>query len=331
MVSTATKLTEDGIRKAAILVASLDRDAADAVLELLLPEQAQQVRYAVVAMNDIPSEERDRVLGEFASRRTNKPIPSNSGVELAGSLADSIEWNFENEGDSTYDERKPSAPPFLCLRETEGGKIAKLLVGERPQTIALVLSHLAPEQAGKVLVNLSPDLQVLRRLVDLEEADPIILRDVEKALEGRLSQHIQIQRRRVAGISAVSGILEESSGEVSLKILDILSRGDKRLAQKLSPPSIRFEELEDMDEALVASAFCAVDPGWIMPALLGASPEMIECGLSGLPYDQAEEIRQKLQDPGPIRLSDVEAARCRIAESARKILFTRNHTRSFAA
>ncbi len=38
------KLSNDGLRKAAILVASLDTAAADAVLDQLTPEQARQVR-----------------------------------------------------------------------------------------------------------------------------------------------------------------------------------------------------------------------------------------------------------------------------------------------
>ena len=39
-----TKLSQEGLRKAAILVASLDTAARDAVLDQLTPEQAGQVR-----------------------------------------------------------------------------------------------------------------------------------------------------------------------------------------------------------------------------------------------------------------------------------------------
>ena len=293
--------TDDGIRKAAILVASLDRAAADAVLELLGPDQAQQVRHAVVAMDDIPAAEREQVLEEFARLRPGKPAQETSGVELAGRLAKEIGWGAANYGERESAEEEPSGRPFRRLREAEGEKLARLLSGERPQTIALVLSHLPPRQAGGVLVQFSADLQVevVRRLVDLEETDPAILREVEKALEARLSRQVQMQRRRVAGMEAFSGILEESSSEVSMKILDNLSARDRKLAQKLGPPPFRFEDLEDLDDAFLAAAFRAVEPGWIMPALLGASPRLIERALRGLPYDQAEEIRDKLQQSRP--------------------------------
>ena len=58
-------MTNAGIRKAAILVACLDRVAADAVLEQLGPEQAQRVRQAVVVLDDIPDNEQQRVVDEF--------------------------------------------------------------------------------------------------------------------------------------------------------------------------------------------------------------------------------------------------------------------------
>ncbi len=43
-------LDNAGVRKAAILVASLDQSAADALLDRLDPEQADLVRQAVMAL-----------------------------------------------------------------------------------------------------------------------------------------------------------------------------------------------------------------------------------------------------------------------------------------
>lgn len=333
MLASPVKISDDGIRKAAILVASLDRAAADAVLELLAPEQARQVRHAVVAMDDIPAAEQEKVLDEFARLRPGKPSRETPGVELAGRLAQEIGWGAANYGGQESAEEEPSGRPFRRLRDAEGEKLARLLSGERPQTIALVLSHLPPRQAGGVLVRFPADLQaeVVRRLVDLEETDPAILREVEKTLEARLSRQVPMQRRRVAGMEALSGILEESSSEVSMKILDNLSVRDRKLAQRIGPPSLSFEDLEEMDDASVAAAFRAVEPGWIMPALLGAPPRLIERALRGLPYEQAETIRNQLNNPGPIRLSDVETARKRIAEAARRMLFAKKQSRAYAA
>jgi flagellar motor switch protein FliG len=332
MVAPSIKITEEGLRKAAILVANLDRVAADAVLELLSPDQAKQVRYQVLSMDEIADAELEEVLEEFADMRAPKPARAASGVELAGRLAQEVGLGAEVDDES--DEYETSGGlPFQRLREAEGEKIARILAGERPQTIALVLSHLPPHQAGGVLVRFPADQQVeiVRRLVDLEETDPVILREVEKALESRLSRQVQMQRRRVVGMDAVSGILEASSGDVSMKILDNLAAGDRNLARKFGPEPFDFENLERMDAAFQASVIRSADPAWLMPALLGASPRLIERALGSLPYEEAEQLHRQLSNPGPIRLSDVEIARRRIGETAGRLLYRNKQRRAYAA
>jgi flagellar motor switch protein FliG len=54
-------------------------------------------------------------------------------------------------------------------------------------------------------------------------------------------------------------------------------------------------------------------------ALVGAPQELIERVLAGLPRGEAEIIRQRLDHPGPTRLSDVEQARQEIAVLAHRL------------
>jgi flagellar motor switch protein FliG len=318
-------LTNAGVRKAAILVACLDRAAADAVLEQLTPEQAQRVRQAVVVLDDIPGKEQRCVVDEFFRLGPQPSTQQSVGIEPGGRLGREIGL-----GRSAPHAEEPAASgshptPFVRLREAEGKKIARLLSGERPQTIALVLSHLSARQAGGVLARLQPNLQteVVRRLVDLEETDPTVLQEVEQALESRLSQKVPMQRRRVAGLQAIGGILQASESDVRLQILDNLAAHDRALAERLGPPPMEFDDLADLDDATIADAFSAADPQWIMPALLGASPEITDRVLHFLPRAQAESLRRKLQRPGPIRLSDVETARQKIAEIAVRIVYAK--------
>ncbi|MGA2035513.1 MAG: hypothetical protein ABSG68_24965, partial [Thermoguttaceae bacterium] len=196
------KLSNDGLRKAAILVSSLDQAAADAVLDQLSPEQARQVRQLVVDMPEPDGRETQQVIDEFfrAGPRAAQQYPP--GIELDGSLARRLAMpGGMGEGDRPVSlERQPGkSPPFEFLCDAEGDKLARLLAEERPQTIALVLSRLPAQGAGNVLARLQPGLQVdvIHRLVDLEETDPQILREVEESLYARFSQQIEMQRRPV--------------------------------------------------------------------------------------------------------------------------------------
>jgi flagellar motor switch protein FliG len=325
MKANQQDLTDAGIRKAAILVACLDRAAADTVLEQLTPEQAQRVRQAVVVLGDITDGEQRRVVDEFFRLGPHPSVQQPAGIELGGRLGREIGLGRSAPAAKETANGLLQPRPFERLREAEEENIARLLSGERPQTIALVLSHLSARQAGGVLARLQASLQteVVRRLVDLEETDPAVLQEVEQALESRLSRKVPMQRRRVAGLQAVSGILHASESPVRLQILDNLAAYDRALAERLGPPPMEFDDLADMDDEAMAEVFHAADPQWIMPALLGASQAITDRVLRLLPRAQAESLQRTLGRPGPIRLSDVETARRKIAEIAERVAFAK--------
>jgi len=317
------KLATSGIRKAAIFVAALDGPAADRVLDRMDPAQAQQVRQMTMELLDrIDPEEQRQVVDEFLRVRPIVPRKQPPGIELDGRLARKL---LDRSGGFSSDEpgppRDPGSPPFRFLHDAEAERLATLLAGERPQTIALVLSHLPSRQAGSLLVRLSPALQVdvVRRLVDLEETAPEILQEVERALESRFSEQMDMQRRRVAGLSAVAGILDASDRPVGAQILSNLASHDRRLAERLSPRRLAFADLTRLDDVTLSAIFEAAKPELAVLALVGAPPELIDRVLSRFPAAQADSIRNQLNHLGPIRLSDVEEARRRIAELAQRL------------
>ena len=195
-----------------------------------------------------------------------------------------------------------------------------MLGSERPQTIALVLSHLSPVRAGAVLVRLPEAVQVnvIHRLVDLEETDRKFFARWKRPCGRGSREQVEMQHRRVAGLHAVAGILQATDGRLGMQILDNLASRDRALAEKLRIPAgwrqLTFDELADLDEHLLAKVFDEVGPELMLPALFGAAPELVGHMLARLPQADARAIRQKLDHPGPIRLRDVEEARRQVAQ-----------------
>lgn len=316
---------QQGIRKAAILVASLDTRAADAVLDQMPPERAAAVREVIMEMGDIDPAEQKRVIEDFrrsggkVSAGSAAPSARHGGVELDEGLARRL--GVGTAPRRPTESRHDGPRPFAALLDAEADKLASLLSIERPQTIALVLAHLTPDQSGTVLVRLPAALQaeVVRRLVDLEEADPEILQEVEAALAARLSRQVTMQRRRVAGMQAVSGILESCAGAVGMQILDNLRAHDQTLAERFAPPAIDFDDLADLDDASLVEVFRAAGEELAQLALIGADPRLVNRIIRRLPVEQAAALREAIELPGVIRLSDVEEARAEMAEIARQL------------
>ena len=296
-------------RKAAILIASLDRRTADALLDQMQPAEADLIRRIAMSMEDIDPVEQEAVIGEFLGG--GRPRGS-AGVELELS-----------ESRAAPPEPVRSGPAFGFLRSTDCQQLAPLLRGEHPQTIAVVVSHLPPERSLEVLASLPPSVQAdcMRRLVDLDETDPEIIRELERGLESRISQHVRMERRRAAGLSAVVNILQAADRRLERQLLVNLSRHAPHLARQLpcTAPALTFEDLMHADGPTLATLMQACEPQVAMLALAGTRIEFVERVLAQLPAAEARRLRVAWQNLPPTPLSDVEAAQQELVRLAEQL------------
>lgn len=358
MSDAAIHIRESGIRKAAILFSCLEPGAAEAMLSQLPSDQARQLQEAAEMLGEIDSGERQRVVDDFLRIAPMVPSQSPAGIELdsphvGGRLAmngrkdvgrDRSYYLGQSEVGRRLAARQPRCvgsdlngaeegeEPFGFLSEAEDEKLSHLLEGERPQTVALVLSHLPSVRAGGVLAHFPPTLQVeiIRRLVDLEETDPAILHEVSRALQTRLSKLFAVQRRRVAGLEVIAGILDSCDDRTSGLLLENLATCDRALAEKLGLQAVTFEQLESLDDSLLTAVLRSVDPILVQTAMIGATPSLVERVLQTMPSREARRLQKHLDHPGPLRLSDVEDARRQIAATAQRMMKQRKKPASAA-
>jgi flagellar motor switch protein FliG len=234
--------TNDDLRKAAILIDSLDQQAADALLDQMEPPQADRVRRALLSLGDVAEDERDLVIAQFLGRREAPSVQperpdsamDDSGIEIDESLA----ARFVTDDREVEEEPPPPPSPamrFQFLGEADGEMIVPFLRDENPQAIAVVLAHLPPERAADVLSRLAPALQaeVVRRIVHLDATSPEVLRDVEQELGSRLFDQLQKLRRRTAGVTAMRQILGATDVSNRQNLLAILAGNDTAMAEQL--------------------------------------------------------------------------------------------------
>ncbi|MBN1587983.1 MAG: hypothetical protein JW888_00545 [Pirellulales bacterium] len=244
-----------------------------------------------------------------------------SGIELDSQLARQL---IEHRA-LTTDDVTPA--PFGLLSQTNCPRIAQILTGELPQTIALVLSHLEPDRAGQVLVCFAPEVQidVIHRWIDLEQADPEVLHEIDQSLNTRLAKQVPMRERRVAGLSAISAILDASPQPVRRQLLNNLVARDGRLAAQFessayqSTYSFDFEDFTQWDNRSLARLCEAAGDEVLTLALIGATEDVVDRMLSSRSREQAKTIRRSLDHLKLTRLSDVDAARSRLIELAQSL------------
>lgn len=294
------------LRKAAVLVAALDSAGADALLERLPPEQAALVRRTLVELPDVAADEEAAVIAEFFGRSGDAAPTVAADVEFAPSSA------------ATNDE---SGATFEFLHAAPVEDLGELLAGERPQVVAVVVSHLPAEQAARVVAALPYELQteVVRRLARLDETDPTILREVEAGLARRFHRRFPLDGRRTAGVGAVKRIFDEAEPALRRQWLTNLSQQDPRLAANLTQPTFTFADLSRLADDSWRLLLDATDEAIAIAALAGAEPEFAADVARRLPRADARRLQQAIDTLGPTRLSDLDAAQDELVRIAREL------------
>ena len=344
------------LRKAAILISTLDERSADALLDQMDAEQAAKVRSALVELNDVAKSEEQQVLAEFLQQQNSpalaKALHANeSDVELEISSA-SIDLET-----SLPQQPLTDAPPVQFLASVAADQLARVLRREQPQTIAAVIAHLSPEQSAGVLEHLPPDLatESLERLATLEPVAPAVLADLERELQSRLaamgaSKPSGESDRR---LNAVLGAMDFRQRE---RVLLQLSRRNGALAGRLgigpatndweangayhttafryrlqgsgpdgkraksAAPRLTFADLAHFDDSGLRAVFAAAEPAVVLLALTGAEERLLSRVMRQLPAKDAAVLRERLDHPGPVRLREIEQAQEQLAAIAGRLV-----------
>jgi flagellar motor switch protein FliG len=306
------------LRKAAILLASLDGEEAASLLRAMSPAQSHSVRKMLDQLGSVDEAERQEAIEDFLRAVSLAPVADAAGIELDAPTARGIALAGGRGAGAAQDE---TTTPFRFLQEAAPRKLVPFLEREHPQTVAVVLSHLPAPRAAEILAHLSGGLQleVARRLVDLEETDPEVLREVERGLESWLSTQARTAPRTGAQtpLAAILGAADPRSRQ---SILSNLARHDRQLADGLdtNAGSSGFVELESLDSVSLATLLKHADEEVMILALAGASSQFAERMLSLL-GSGASDMRQALRTLGPLRMSEIEAAQRQLADLARAL------------
>src|SRR5687768_16734599 len=139
------------IRKAAVLLLSLEKPLAAAVLAQMRTDLVEQVTVEIAQLKDVTKEEQESVVKEFYDLVSARSHIERGGMEFASELLkQSLGSDRANQILESV-KQSMSAVPFGFLQKVGADNLLTFIVEEHPQTIALVMSHLPPNVSAEVL------------------------------------------------------------------------------------------------------------------------------------------------------------------------------------
>ena len=312
-----------GPKKAAILLLALGEDAAADVMKNLEEAEIQQVGYYMTRFTDVSPEELDIVLEEFyrnsvmADEGVNissspdfvkNALTKALGADRAKELSDNLRAGEEESG-------------LEALRYAEPIMISNYIRTEHPQTIALILSYLKnAEQSSAVLRDLPESLQadILYRMAVIESIPPGVISEMNEVLTEEMKTAGSMATS-VGGVEPVAEILNSVDKATETRILASIEETNPDLAEQIRELMFTFEDMALIDAKQMQLVMKDVDQADMVLALKTASDAVKELIFSSMSSRAAEMVREDLENLGPAKLSDVEAAQQKIIKVVKKL------------
>lgn len=314
--SAAVPIT--GLRKAAILLASLGDEASAAILKQLTEEQVNDVMREIGTLGRFSSQERASVLSEYLTAAEN---PTGRGVEYATSvllaafgpekgrrMAERLLRSVGRDGSSTE-----------VLRAADPQELARIVQGEHPQTLALVLSNLDTSKAARVLAGLPQTrrAQVVRRMAALDQVSPDVTNRLGRLVEGKLRLAGASGTESFGGPRLVAELLNRVDAAAAEQILNQITEDDPEMGQAIRQIMFVFEDLLNVGQDSLRKLIGKADRKILTMALKGSNPEIKKHFASAMSQRAAEMLNEDLEALGPVRVKDVETARQALIATAR--------------
>jgi flagellar motor switch protein FliG len=309
------------LRKAAIVILSLDKPLAAEVLSQLRKDEVEALTMEITRLNDVTKEEQEVAIDEFYNLGMARVQIERGGIEYAQNLLE--ESLGKEKAQQIIDSVKQSmlSVPFGFLHKAGADNLLTFIQEEHAQTIALILSHLPATLAAEVLAGLpsNKQLEVVRRVANMEQTSPEVIRDVERSLEVRMSSAFNQQLEKAGGVQSVAQILNVADRMTNKGILENLQEDDPDLVDQIKRLMFTFDDLMKLDNKSIQALLKEVENSQWAMALKGASEELRQKVMGNLSQRAAVMLQEEMEYLGPVRVSDVEAMQQVIVDSVRRL------------
>ena len=241
---------------------------------------------------------------DYARTILNDAVGSNKADEIIGRLSSFLRVS-----------------PFDFLKHTDPKQLLTFISNEHPQTISLILSYLEPSDAAPVLGGLAPEVQVdvARRLANMDRCSPEVIREVERILEQKISSVMTTDIQQTGGVKSLVEVLNLVDRSTEKAIMESLEDSEPELADEVKRLMFVFEDIKMLDDRAIQAVLGQTDKKDLALALKSVAEDVRMKCMKNMSQRAAQALTEEMEFMGPVRLKDVEDAQQRIVAVIRRL------------
>jgi flagellar motor switch protein FliG len=314
------KLTK--IQKLAAFLLMLSPENAAHLMKSLDEQDLEEVSSEMVKLGTVSQELQQEVLCEFSGVAVEAATAVSGGMDRAKDLLEKSVGSFRASDIigrvSTYHE---PAGTMQQIAEMDARHIFSLISHEQLQTIVLVTSYLSQEKAAQLLAMFPEELreQIIERLATMGPTSVQVVENVAQGLQSKFGDNRAQSFNQTGGVRVAAQMLNSLPQNMSKSILTSLSERNAELGEAILKKMFTFEELERLDTRTLQVILQDVDMRLLAVSLKTASEKLRKALLSCISKRAAENILEEISFMGPLKLSEIDAARSKILETVRRL------------
>ncbi|MCR5618620.1 MAG: flagellar motor switch protein FliG [Lachnospiraceae bacterium] len=310
-----------GVQKAAILLITLGPERSAGIFKHLKEEEIEELTLEIANTRTVGPDVKEAILEEFYGVCLAQQYIAEGGINYAREL---LEKSLGTEKAMDVIGRLTASlqvKPFEFVRKTDASQLINFIQDEHPQTIALILSYLAPGQAAQIISGLAPDRQadVARRIAVMDRTSPDVIKEVENVLEQKLASLVNQDYTIIGGVDSVVEILNSVDRGTEKHIMESLEIEEPELADEIRKKMFVFEDILLLDDRSIQRVLRDVDNNDLGIALKAANEQVQNAIFNNLSKRLATMIKEDMEFMGPVRMKDVEEAQQKIVNIIRKL------------
>lgn len=318
---SSSSLEMDGLQKAAVLLISLGPEKASNIFKHLKEDEIEQLTLEIANTRSVSPEKKEKVINEFYEVCLAQQYIAEGGINYAKDLLQKALG--EDKAKEVLGKLTASLQvrPFEFIRKTEASQILNFIQDEHPQTIALILAYLSPQQAAGIIGSLPPDKQtdVAKRIAMMDRTSPDVIKEVENILEQKLANLVSQDYTIVGGVDSVVEVLNTVDRGTEKHIMENLEIEEPELADEIRKKMFVFEDILMLDDRSIQRVLREVENNELAVALKNANEEVQDVIFKNMSTRLADMIREDMEYMGPVRVKDVEEAQQKIVNVIRKL------------
>ncbi len=310
-----------GLQKAAILLIGLGPEKSANIFKYLKEDEIEELTLEIANTRSISPQLKDDVVNEFYQVCLAQQYISEGGIGYAKELLDKALGQDRAEQVITKLTASLQVRPFEFVRKTDPTQVLNFIQDEHPQTIAMILSYLSPNQASLIIGSLEPEKQadVAKRIALMDRTSPDVIKEVESVLERKLASLANQDYTIVGGVDAIVNILNTVDRSTEKHIMETLEVEEPELADEIRKKMFVFEDILLLDDRAIQRVLRDVENSDLAVALKGSNEEVKGAILRNLSKRLAAMIEEDMEYMGPVRMKDVEEAQQKIVAVIRKL------------